>query len=332
MPSIGLWHIENGGPSKARRSDIDLEAYLESWIERDPSLLQEGLTILNRQMTVEGGRLDLLALDIQGRWTVIEVKAGYLYRETVAQALDYASCIATLPYDELTQSVNAYLGLSPLNDGQTLEEILTERQVLESSQETPRDVQVFIVGTGKGSGLERMVNYLAENYRVPITVVTYEVFQTNAGQRILVRELLETELQPPVRVSSHPELTVESLLARARQNGVGQAFDLLLDAAKRHNLYPKLWKSSIMFAPPANKTRCLFTVWTQPARDGRAKVYSATEAFAEFYPVPEELVIEHLGLSGGRTMAIHDTKDYVSGLDSLFAYIYGKQSHQDSIS
>ena len=90
-----------------------MEQNLEDWIEREPGLLQTGLTIVGRQVGLESGRLDLLALDPQGHWVVIEIKSGDLRREAVAQVLDYASCIATMPHDELRQKVNEYLNQRP---------------------------------------------------------------------------------------------------------------------------------------------------------------------------------------------------------------------------
>ena len=109
MKQIGLWQVRDDGPAKLRPSGVELEAYLEDWIERDPSLLQQGLVIIGRQIAVEGGRLDLLGLDPQGRWAVIEIKSGQIRRETVAQALDYASCVATMGREALHAKVADYL-------------------------------------------------------------------------------------------------------------------------------------------------------------------------------------------------------------------------------
>lgn len=69
---------------------IDLEGYLKTWIERDPALLQSGLTIVGRQEPVEVGRLHLLPLGRQGRSVVIEITLGGVRRQVVAQA-----CIPT---------------------------------------------------------------------------------------------------------------------------------------------------------------------------------------------------------------------------------------------
>ena len=104
MRQMLLWQVTDETPQKLTRGGIDLETHLEDWIERDPSLLQNGLTIVGRQVAVEGGTLDLLALDPQGRWVVIEIKRGRVLRKTIAQALDYAACITRLPDDELRGS------------------------------------------------------------------------------------------------------------------------------------------------------------------------------------------------------------------------------------
>ena len=48
MQRIGLWHITQDGPRKLEAGRVDLEQYLEDWIARDPSLLQQGLVIVGR--------------------------------------------------------------------------------------------------------------------------------------------------------------------------------------------------------------------------------------------------------------------------------------------
>ncbi|MBN1667469.1 MAG: hypothetical protein JW862_10285 [Anaerolineales bacterium] len=49
-------------------------------------------------MTFEGGRLVLLAFDLQGRWVIIEIKAGAVYAETIGQALYNAVVISRMPF------------------------------------------------------------------------------------------------------------------------------------------------------------------------------------------------------------------------------------------
>ena len=109
MPPIGLWAIGDNGPSKLLGSDVELEKQLEEWIERDSDLLEAGLVVVGRQIMLEAGPLDLLAIDPQGRWVVIEIKRGAVRRDTIAQVLDYASCVASMPYQDLAGKINSYL-------------------------------------------------------------------------------------------------------------------------------------------------------------------------------------------------------------------------------
>ena len=52
MRQMLLWQVTDETPQKLTRGGIDLEAHLEDSIERDPSLLQSGLTIVGRQISL----------------------------------------------------------------------------------------------------------------------------------------------------------------------------------------------------------------------------------------------------------------------------------------
>jgi len=287
-----------------------LEEYLEEWIERDPGLLQVGLTIVARQIGVEGGALDLLALDPQGRWVVIEIKRGVVGRNTIAQALDYASCIAAMPYEELSEKVNAYLS----KQDASLEALLEELGTAEDAEHEARETVMFVVGTGRHPGIERMVDYLSGQFDVPINVVSYEVFEIKGGDPILVRELTEAEAKPP----SRPTLTLPEICARADQAGIGDDFRLILEAAQRHGLYARPWRNAVTYTPPSNRARALLSANAWTRADGLLGLWVGAEAFAEFYPVAEETVVSILGPQGWRRMTTSDVEGFVASLDRLF--------------
>ncbi len=325
MQRVGLWHVTEEGPKKLKGGGIEFEQYLEEWIERDPSLLQGGLTIVGRQIAVEGGRIDLLALDPQGRWVVIEIKRGTVHRETIAQALDYAACIATMPYDELSRKVDAYLRTTETS----LRTLAEEPGAEDDTQRETRDVVMFVVGTGRDPGLERMVEYLSGTFNVPINLVTYEVFEVEGGQRILVRELADVELGAPARIEK-VSITVEDVCAQAEQTGIGREFRMLLEAARRHNLYPRPYKRSVMYTPPSNRTRMLFTVRARPKPNGLLRMYVGPGAFAEFYPVTEETATSILGPDGWREMTASDVEAFITSLDRLFESSVPHDSTEDA--
>jgi hypothetical protein len=319
MEKIGLWQINQDGPQKIKESVVDLESKLEDWIEKDPSLLRAGLVIIGRQIYVEGGRLDLLALDPLGRFVVIEIKRGELRRDTVAQALDYASSIATMPLQELHRKVDNYLSIA---GNKTLRNLLDERGGRDEETEETRDIIIFIVGAGKALGLERMVNFLADQYRVPVNLVSFEVFELEGQNRILVRELTESEFTEThfdsAKSAKTGNSTIKELIKVAEGSGIGDSFKKILDVAERHGIYPRIHKTSIMYTPPAHKNRMLFTVWANPDKSGKIKIWLGSKVFAEFYPVTEETAIERLGENEFQAMDAAQVEKFTGGLEFLF--------------
>lgn len=319
MSGIGIWRIDRHQPVSLYRVDVALEAQLETWIEANPSLLQGDLTILGRQMHIAGGILDLLAIDSLGRWTVIEIKRGALRRETVTQALDYASAVAEMPFTALEQKVNDYLQRRQVD--YRLDDLLAERQA-EEDQNVLREVQIIIVGTGQMPGVERMVNFLSSRGNLPIGVVSYDVFEVMPGMPILVRELSDLDPLTPRQAQTtqqNGQMTLDSLQLDATRNGIGEAFRQCVQTGQDLGLYLRVWKTSLMFAPPQNKTRCLFTIWTKQAASGKAKVYVATSAFSDFYPVTQREVVRLLGREGWREMNTADATAFLDKLRRIFA-------------
>jgi RecB family endonuclease NucS len=109
MGKFKVWQVGEVIPLKLAESNVGLEKNLEGWIEADPSLLLGELEIICRQMTVEGSRLDLLAIDPLGRCVVIEVKAGPLYSDVISQGIYYAAQIDRYSFETLESKVHYYL-------------------------------------------------------------------------------------------------------------------------------------------------------------------------------------------------------------------------------
>lgn len=324
MQNLMIWNIDTDKPQRLERSFIKLEGNLENWIEHDPSLLQPDLEIVGRQLQLDAGRLDLLAIDSVGRWVIIEIKRGKLHRETIAQALDYAASISEMSFEMLTKKVNTYL--KPL--GKSLEELLEIRGA-ESSPPTLKNIIIFVAGTEREDGLERMARFL-KGGGYHINAVTFEVFENANGSRLILRELTELDTTPQKEVLSvkqeaithENELkeanSVEALCALAAKNGLGKEFQYLLDAAQSYNLYPRTYKHSIMFTPPKNRTRMLFTVWAKPSKTKRLQVYVGPSAFTEFYPINRIDAWRFLGSDGYREMDMEQVRKFVQNLDMVF--------------
>src|SRR5438105_9743881 len=159
---IAAWRVDNGGPVRIELGEPALERQLEDWIEADPSLVTEGLRIVGRQVGLEAGFLDLLGVDAAGRWVIVELKAGTLYRAVIAQGIDYAACIRGLPPEKLREIVDGYR----IKRGRIPADPTLDESSL-AMDDGPREVSVIVVGTGIEPGLERISGYLSD-FGVPI--------------------------------------------------------------------------------------------------------------------------------------------------------------------
>lgn len=176
MTKLKVWSIgeRDGGeptnPTRASRSHIGLEKNLEDWIVEDVTMIGDGLTLVGRQVTIDDGRLDLLAIDSLDRWVVIEVKPDMLESSALNQALYYASSLALLDAERLLEKLKQNPASSALAQA-------SSRRIdsLLEDEEAEREIAVMLVGVGIHSGLARMTEFL-DRFQIPIDIVSFEVF------------------------------------------------------------------------------------------------------------------------------------------------------------
>lgn len=191
---IQLWQVDNDNLKEVTPTQLASEAKLETWIEKDPSILGTPLLIIGRQVQTDfGGRIDLLALDAEANTIVIELKRDRTPRDVVAQAIDYASWIQDLEYQSLDAYCQKHCSKS-LSDA------------FESYFESPLPEQVnvthgiIIVAADLDDSSERIVTYLAEQCELNINAVLFRAFEVD-GTLTLARAALfnPEEVEPPTK-------------------------------------------------------------------------------------------------------------------------------------
>lgn len=72
-----------------------LERDMQSALRQSLEQLEDGLKAIDdgREVSVEAGRIDILAEDASGRLVVIELKAGTSRPDVIAQTLSYMACV-----------------------------------------------------------------------------------------------------------------------------------------------------------------------------------------------------------------------------------------------
>lgn len=200
---VGLWRVDGLGDHQVRRVDFTPmpdEAKLEAILAADLTILDPQLLLIGRQVLTSFGKyVDLLALDADGRVIVIELKRDRTPREVVAQALDYGSWVLTLKDDDIAAIFDAFQArYEPSAAARSLDQAFKERFRVQTLPDNLNDShELLIVAGDLDPSTERIVEYLSNQYQVPINVAFFRFFK-DADAEYLSRAWLLDPAQPEV--------------------------------------------------------------------------------------------------------------------------------------
>jgi hypothetical protein len=184
MPiEVGIWRL-GAKPERVHMSALDSELMLEDALVADLSILAPQLMLIGRQIpTAYGKFIDILAMDASGDLSIIELKRNRTPREVVAQLLDYA------PWAQLLSHEDIGLLYSDKNQGRKLEEGYADAFDTSLPEQINQNHQLMVVASELDASTERIINYLSDNYGVPINAVFFRYFR-DGGQGYLTRTWL----------------------------------------------------------------------------------------------------------------------------------------------
>ncbi len=198
--------------------------HIERWIRERPELVGEELKVVTNQFAQFKGsqdRLDVLAIDREGRLVVIEVKRDTSGAYQDLQALRYAAFVSTFRAEQLVDAYRDYVkksearDLSPAEAREELEKFIGGADLdAIDEDEQPR---IILVAGGFEAGVTSTVLWLRRVHRLDIScvqLVPYEVGQTL---------LLGSSILIPLPESADYEVKVaEKLHAAATSKGVAR--------------------------------------------------------------------------------------------------------------
>ena len=184
----------------------DLERVLEDWIESNPHVLLDGeqIAIIGRQPRSEFGKyLDLLGVDESGACVVIELKRGETPRDVVAQTLEYAAWVDSLPLSDLDDIAREYAerrGIEAAGVVGLYGRVFGSEEGEETGEEADRVTfntrQRMIVVAERFSGeVEQTLRYLRTKLGVDATGVRIGVHQAG-GETLLETEVVVGRERP----------------------------------------------------------------------------------------------------------------------------------------
>jgi hypothetical protein len=182
---MAIWRMADDGPHQLMSSPLSSEQRLEDMLVEDSSMSGTNLLIIGRQVqTAFGGVIDLLALDAEGRVHVLELKRARAPRDVVAQALEYRSWVEDLSVEDLERIYLDFGG------GEThLDEAFAEHFGATLPDVVNAEQQFTIVASEFDPTSDRIIEFLAESYDVPINAVFFRHF-ADGGHEYLARTWL----------------------------------------------------------------------------------------------------------------------------------------------
>jgi len=250
---IRTWQIVDGklAPIEtALRGEGRTEPYdLEPWIASNPAIISSDIMILGRQVMTRSGPIDLLGIDRAGNTVVIELKRDELPRECLAQAIDYASDVASWTVERLGEICAQYLQKS-FEDAfsETFPDVDLDSVNVNSAQ------RIVLVGFAIESSLERMIEWLSESYSVNVNAVVLSYIKTRQGDELLTRTSIiseETEQERSrkqkkfeIRMSDTPGEYENARLRELLRDYLSR--DKVTNQRMRDILFPALLRTSIL--------------------------------------------------------------------------------------
>ena len=189
---IRVWQIINGtlepiNTSMVQEGRREVED-LQRWIKSHPAILGEDLALIGEQIPTKSGLVDFLAIDRAGNLVIVELKRDKLPREVLAQALDYASDIASWDADKVAE-------VCVKDAGQTLEDLFTENfgDVDLSNLVINKMQRILLVGFSIEEPLQRMIEWLSNTYGVSVNAVVLTYIKTKSGDELIARTMIIPE-------------------------------------------------------------------------------------------------------------------------------------------
>jgi len=185
---MNLWKVDGENLLELPKDKLNSEERLEKWIEKNNSLLGLDILIFGKQViTTYGGRIDLLALDMEGNIVILELKKDKTPRDVVAQALDYASWVNNdLTYNDIEKISNNYLK-------RPIREAFFDRFESDFPDEINNSHSIVIVASELDASSERIVQYLSSEYKININCIFFDFFKDQNNEYLGRSWLMDPE-------------------------------------------------------------------------------------------------------------------------------------------
>jgi hypothetical protein len=158
---------------------------IQEWIEKNPEILEEDILIIQKEYKLPSGiRLDLLAIDREGRLVVIELKRDASGDGVEWQAIKYASYCSLFSRDKIIEIYANYLQVN-------IEEAEVKiESFVNSINEINYEQRIIVVAKEFHSDVASAAFWLREKYNLDIKCVKLMPFIDDNGTLFLESDVI----------------------------------------------------------------------------------------------------------------------------------------------
>ncbi len=181
----------------AQETNLELERYLEDWLENSPVALvqDEHILWIGRQTSAsdDDGTVypDLLGIDFEGNLVVVELKKNRTPRDIIAQLLDYAAWADGLAEIQIHEIAEDYFETRDGFRGKTFDDAFREVFDIPEADELPplnRGLRLFIVAEEIPARVARVCRFLRTSHGVDVSCIDVSIFETESGEVLVNTE------------------------------------------------------------------------------------------------------------------------------------------------
>lgn len=169
--------------------------HLQAWVLAHPEILGDDLMIIteefDRWRTASGerdsDRLDVLAVDTDGRLVVAELKREKASDGVLNQVLNYGARVSRFSLDDLDEAYARYC--APATTPEEAAVQLREHAPTISDESLALGTRLVVLAAAYSDAVTNLALYLL-SYGVPLTLLKFEVYRTDRGQLLLTTSQL----------------------------------------------------------------------------------------------------------------------------------------------
>ncbi len=192
---------------EASKTNLDLEKYLESWLEQSPwAIAQEPILLIGRQASAYLDDTtvfpDLLGIDKDGNIVIVEMKRGKTPREVIAQLLEYAAWASELSDESIQELASDYFSTHTDLKYKQFSEAFLETFEVEEVPPLNQRIRLFIAAEDISPAISRVCRFLRMSHGVDVNCIEFSIYQTGSGEILVSSQAIvgQEEVTPPKKV------------------------------------------------------------------------------------------------------------------------------------